>query len=333
MNINFHQIDYYLDNNQSRLYFFLLGDDYGQIICVIEKLLVYYFRNESRNVVRVNCTDLNHDSSSLLSHFQSLQLFSEKKTIIIENIIDSFKEACLTCINNNKNKFFFIIQASNIKKASKIYKEFESVQKFCFINCYKLNLNATNSFIKSFFTKNHINFDDEMVGLIASSLPNNLLIIKNELEKIVQYLSYDNKLSIEIIQNVVSGVKDIEYINILYALVYKNSHQLLNQLSQLNNLSLLIVIRRIQKYLSQIVSIKSFEKDCNQDLKLIIDHFKPTIFFKEKSIILAICKKISFYEALEFMGDLIRLEIKYKTYPSLSINLELQYYLLEKLTL
>ena len=330
MNINFKQIDYYLDNHQSHLYFFLLGDDDGQITYITKKLLTHYFYNTTHNVVRINSRDLHKDLSLLDHHFQSLQLFSEKKAIIIENMIDNLKESCLTFVNNNKSNFLLIIQAANIKKSSKIYKDFQSFNKFCFINCYKLDFNTTVHFIKSFLTKHRIHFDNNMVNLIASSLPDNLLIINNELKKIVQYLCHENKLSIEIIRSIVSGAKDLEYINILHALICKNSNQLLNQLHKLNDVSLLKVIRRIQQYLGKIISIKNFETKYNQDLNLVIDHFKPPIFFKEKSIILEVCKKMNHHEALEFMGDLISLEIKYKTSPSIIMNLELKHYLLQK---
>ena len=312
MNVNFKQLDSYLQNNTSHLDFFLVGDDFGQVIYVTEKLLEKYFKDEDRHIEKLEHSALQKNHLLLQNHLQSLQLFSEKKAIIIKNVGETIKKDVLDIIKNSDNKFLFIIQAENLRKSSKTYKDIESTNKFCFINCYKLDLYSTINFIEIFLRKKNIEFNTEVVNIIANSLPDNLLLIKNELEKLVQYLGSEKELTIEIVQNVISGTKDLVYINLCHAIVFKDKRNLLQQMERIQDINFINMIRIIQNYFSKVLFVKSKEKYENKSVNFIINNIKPPIFFKEKNIFLDICNKISFEKALKFMEELVELELSCK---------------------
>ena len=312
MNINFKQLDSYLQNNTSHLNFFLIGDDFGQVIYVTETLLKNYFDNEERHIEKIEYSALQKDNSLLQNHMQSLQLFSEKKAIIIKNVGNAFKKEIIEIIKNSNNKFLLIIQAESLKKSSKPYKDFESIGKFCFINCYKLDLYATIHFIETFLKKHIIKFDTEIVNIIANSLPDNLLLINNELEKLVQYLGHEKELTVEIVHDVISGTKELVYINICHALIFKDKNGLLEQLKRIQDTNFISMIRIIQSYFSKVLFIKSKEIYENKRVDFIINSMLPPIFFKEKKIFLDICNKISLKKALNFMEELTELELNCK---------------------
>lgn len=312
MNVNFKQLDSYLQNNTSHLDFFLVGDDFGQVIYVTEKLLEKYFKDEDRHIEKLEHSALQKNHLLLQNHLQSLQLFSEKKAIIIKNVGETIKKDVLAIIKNSDNKFLFIIQAENLRKSSKTYKDIESTNKFCFINCYKLDLYSTINFIEIFLRKKNIEFNTEVVNIIANSLPDNLLLIKNELEKLVQYLGSEKELTIEIVQNVISGTKDLVYINLCHAIVFKDKRNLLQQMERIQDTNFINMIRIIQNYFSKVLFVKNKEKYDNKSVNFIINNIKPPIFFKEKNIFLDICNKISFEKALKFMEELVELELSCK---------------------
>ena len=330
MNVNFKQLNSYLQSNALHLDFFLVGDDFGQVIYITEKLLERYFKDEDRHIEKLEYSALQKNHSLLQNHLQSLQLFSEKKAIIIKNVGDSLKKDVLDIIKNSDNKFLFIMQAENLRKSSKTYKDIESINKFCFVNCYKLDLYSTINFVETFLRKNNIKCDAEVANIIANSLPDNLLLIKNELEKLVQYLGSEKELTIEIVQNVMSGTKDLVYINLCRAIVFKDKYNLLQQMERIQDTNFISMIRIIQNYFSKILFVKNKERYENKGVNFIINNIKPPIFFKEKNIFLYICNKISFEEALKFMEELVELELNCKKSFAPNSYFVLNQYLVQK---
>lgn len=331
MNINFKQLDSYLQNGMSHLKFFLIGDDFGQVIYVTEKLLERYFNNETYNIEKIEYSVLQKNHTSLQDHLQSLQLFYEKKAIIIKNVVDPFKKEVVDIIKNSGNKFLLITQAENLKKSSKIYQSFESINKFCFINCYKFDLNSIVNFIATFLRKNNIKFNTEIVNIIANSLPDNLLLINNELEKLIQYLGNEKELTAEIVQDVISGSKNIAYINLCHAIIFKDKDNLLQQMERIQSTNFINMLRIIQNYFSKILFVKNKERYEKNAINFIINNLKPPIFFKEKNIFLDICNKITFEEALNFMEELAELELSCKKAFTPNPHFILKQYLIQKI--
>lgn len=331
MHIHFRQIDCYLENNLSHLYFFLIGDDFGQIICSTEKILEKYFNKEAYNIEKIEYSDLEKNPLLLHRHLQSIQLFSQKKAIIIYNVNNIFKKDIIDIIKSSNSKFLLLIQTNNVKKSSQTYKNFESINQFCLIHCYKLDLNSVKNFIEQFFKKNNITFTTQVIEIITSSLPNNLLIIKNELEKITTYLGHKKNLTIDTVNNIISGIQDPAYINICYAIVMKNKSCLLKEIEKVVNVNYINIIRIIQGYFSTVLSIKYKEKHENKMIRLVINEIKPPIFFKDKEIILDICNNITLDQALLFMEDLIALEINCKESLTHNQHYSLYYYLIYKM--
>ena len=331
MNINFRQIDYQLKNHNLGLNFFLIGDDFGQIFYTTHKLTNKYFLDEEKNIEKIEFSDLQKEPSLLANKLQSQQLFSLKKAIIIQNVGDIIKNDILEILKSNTSSYLIIFQAEKLKKTSKTYKCFESIKNYCFINCYKLDLNGTQIFIEDFFKKKNINFNSEMTFMIANSLPDNILLIKNELEKLVTFLGKRKDLSIEIIEKIISGVKDLSYINLLHSVIFKNNKNLITQLNKFEGMNLFNSIRIIQNYLSKVLLVKNKERLENHNLRNLIDNLRPPIFFKEKSMFFEICKKISFNEALNFMEELLELELKIKNSKVINNNLILNQYFIQKI--
>lgn len=331
MNINFRQIDYQLKNNNLGFNFFLIGDDFGQIFYTTHKLTDQYFFNEEKYIEKIEFSDLQKDPSLLTNKLQSQQLFSSKKAIIVQNVGDIIKNDILEIIKNNTSNYLLIFQAENLRKTSKTYKCFESMKNYCFINCYKLDLNGTQSFIEDFLRENSINFNSEITAMIANSLPDNILLIKNELEKLVKFLGEKKDLSIEIIETIISGIKDLSYINLLHSIIFKNRENLITQLNKLEGINLFNTIRIIQNYMSKVLLIKNKERFENHNVRNLIDNLKPPIFFKEKNVFFAICKEISFNEALSFMEELLELELRIKDSKVINNNFILNQYFIQKI--
>ena len=321
-NISLNQLDRYLEKQDIASDFLLVGDDFGQIIYISDCILKKYFGDGRHYIDTFYYPDLKKDSSLLQSALQSLQLFTEKKAIIIKMLGDSITKDILELIKNKKDNTLLILQGENLRKSSKTYKALESITKLCLIKCYKLDANATAVFINSFLQKNDVRYKKELPSIIAHFLPNNILLIKNELEKVFQYLDGD-ELTIEIIEKVISGIRDFSYINLCKAIIFKDKKKILEQIRRMNNEEIghISIIRILQSYFAKVLYIKREEKLKMCSVHDVINSLKPPVFFKEKSALLDICNKTNYYETVNLMYELMKLEIDYKTVNANSNNL------------
>lgn len=333
MNIKIEVLELYLKKNEGGLNFFLIGNDYCQISYATDKILKKYFKDEAINIKKVNYRDLQENPSILQHQLCSLQLFSRKKALIIQNIKNDLESRILELIKNYGNKYLLILQAENFKKSSNTYKFFASLNTFYFINCYKLCNSAVINFIIYYLKKNNIFFNTEIVMTIANILPNNLLLIENELKKIIEYLGKDTELSIRIIHNILHRSRELEYIELFYSLLCGNHIDIVKNLYKVHNISVSNIIRIMQGYLNKIIVIKYIQKQKNQSAYNVINELEPPVFFREKDMILDICKKVSYKSSMDFMQKLIELEIQCKTSCSCTINFLLNYCLADKIGL
>ena len=328
--INLNQLDSYLRRNDIASDFLLVGDDFGQIIYITDRMLKGYFGNEQYYIDTLYYSDLQKDSSLLQNALQSLQLFTQKKAIIIKDIGESIKKDILDLIKNKSDCSLLILQGENLRKSSKTYQALESINKICFVKCYKLDINSMTIFIDKLLQNYGVKYEKELPAIIAHSLPNNALLVKNELDKIVEYLEGD-KLTIEAVENVISGMGDFSYISLCTAIIFKDKNKMLEQLRRIDNegINSISLIRMLQNYFAKILYIKREEKIKMNSVYNIINTLKPPVFFKEKTALLEICKKVDYDDIVNLMYQLIRLEIDSKT-ATFNPKTLLHHYLIQK---
>jgi DNA polymerase III delta subunit len=131
-----------------------------------------------------------------------LQLFSTKKAIVIKDVGDTIKKDVLELVKDKNADYLLIIQGENLRKSSKTYKELEALSGLCVMSCYKLDLSSMALFVDKFLKNQNIRYKRELPGMLAQFLPDNALLVQNELDKITQYLGGDEELTVEIVENV-----------------------------------------------------------------------------------------------------------------------------------
>ena len=329
-NINLNQLDRYLEKSDMASDFLLVGDDFGQIIYVNNLILKKYFANERQYTDTFDYSDIQKNSSLLQNTLQSPQLFAEKKAIVVKGLGDNITKPVLDLIKNKGGDTLLILQGENLRKSSKTYKALESISKLCLVKCYKLDANSTTVFIDKFLQSHGVKYSKELPSIIAHSLPDNVLLIKSELEKIIQYLGED-ELTIERVENVISGMKDFSYINLCTAIIFKDQQKMLEQIQKINNegIGCTSIIRMLQYYFAKVLHIKAEEKIKRHSVYNIINSLKPPVFFKEKNALLDICNKVDYYQVMDLMYELMKLEIDYKTIAFIPNNF-LYNYLIQK---
>jgi DNA polymerase-3 subunit delta len=331
MNINLNQLDAYLLKSLITANFLLVGDDFGQIVYITDKLLKKYFGDEQYYSDTFQYSDLQKDSSPLRNSLQSLQLFSEKKAIVIKGIGDTIKKEILELVKNKSSDYLLIMQGENLRKSSKSYKELESISGLCIISCYKLDLTSMAIFVDKFLTSQNIKCNKELPSIIAQFLPDNILLAQNELEKIVQYLG-NEELTLEIVEKIVLGVKDFSCMNLCEAIAFKDKGKMLEQLRRIESegINFVNIIRMLQNYFARVLYVVKEAHLNGSRVEIIINGLKPPVFFKEKSALVKICDTVNYDYATELMNELIELEISCK-FTAFNPDMLLYNYLIQKI--
>jgi DNA polymerase III delta subunit len=331
MQINLNQLDGYLVKSSIDANFLLVGDDFGQIIYITDMVIKKYFGNESYYIEYMNYSDLQKDSAQLKNSLQSLQLFSDKKAIVINGVGDNMKKDVLDLIKTKSNDFLLIIQGEKLRKSSKTHKELSTMTNLCIVNCYKLGMDAITVFVDKFLQSHLVKYSREVTALISKHLPDNVLLIKNELEKIVQYLG-EEELTMDVVERVILGVKDFSYVNLCAALIFKDKMQLLEQIKRFDNegVTAINLIRMLQNYFARVLLIKKEERFKGEKAAFIINNLTPPVFFKEKNTLLEVCNKVSYEEIIDLMTELVDIEIKCKVI-TFNTNTLLANYFTEKI--
>ncbi|WP_407651254.1 DNA polymerase III subunit delta [Candidatus Bandiella euplotis] len=307
-----------------------MGDDFGQVVCATDKLLKKYFGDEKYYTDTFHYSDLQKDVSILRNSLQSLQLFSQKKAIIIKSAGDTIKKEMLEVIKSRNSDYLLIIQGDGLKKSSKTYKELESLNNTCLISCYKLDVRYMTIFVDKFLKSHGVRYQREIPQIIVNYLPDNVLLAQNELEKMVQYLG-EEELTIEIIEKILAGVKDFSCINLCSSIVFKDQKKMLEQLRRMEGegINYISVIRMLQNQFAKVLYVKKEEQDKKIKTDAIINNLRPPVFFKEKAILVEMCNNMSYGNAIQIMNELIQLEISCK-FTSFNPNTLLYNYIIQK---
>ncbi|MFQ3307332.1 MAG: DNA polymerase-3 subunit delta [Candidatus Midichloriaceae bacterium] len=312
--MNFSEFENYISKDLKCFDYMFVGDDIGQITHCTDALLKKYTKGESYFTDKLSYPDLQKDNSLLKGSLGSLSLFDDKKIVIIDNLTNTLSKEVLDILHDKKNDFLLIIKAKGIKKSSKTYKSLSSNKRIMVVNCYQLEILEINRFIEKILKAHCITYTREILSVISHILPSDIMIIKNELDKLILYMGDDTELTLEIIKKVIAGERNSSYVNLCHAIIFKNKNKLFEQLKILmdERKNPIGILRILQNYFARILYIKKEEYCKKISVLEAINSLRPPVFFKEKNSLLEICNKITYSNSLKILNELVSLEIKLK---------------------
>lgn len=274
-----YEIQKHLDKN----IFLFYGENSGQK----EELIDQFFKLEYENeIYNYSEKEVFSNLDNFYNQINSRSFFEDKKLIIINSVSEKIKDEISDLISKNLQDIKIILIAGVLEKKSKLRSIFEKEKKLIIIPFYKDDIKSLSEIAKTFFKKRKILVSQETINIISQKSTGDRKNLKNELEKIENFLGVKKKLEIDDVlklTNLAENYSINDLVNNCLAKNKKNTLRIINE----NIFSLedcIIIIRTMLIASKRLLRLlKNKQKTSNLD-QLLTSH-KPPIFWKEKPII------------------------------------------------
>jgi DNA polymerase III delta subunit len=284
----------------------IFGTDAGEIDLMIKKI-VEKVKSESSELMTI------YDHSELNNSVRARSLFHLNKIIVLSGVTDLALDTINNSIKHLRNEDCCIFKGGDLKKTSKLRGWFEAHEAAVALNCYKLDSYSILPMIESGLRKHNIVFDRDIPQLIAGMVSADSRIIHNEIEKIALFLadSHDRKLTVQMVENLVSCSAEMSLDRLFAGIVLKNQKVVSYEIELIDNY--MFVIRAYQNYLQRLISA---QKDLGRlGIDGVMNRLKPPLFGRNKADFIEVIRRSFLEENISRLHKIIELECDVKTQP------------------
>ena len=267
-------------------------------------------RRIDREIIKLNQDDILKNNFLLDKEIMNLSLFNNKKIIIIDNITDkSFSLIEKNVIQDNCKICLF---SGTLEKKSKLRNLFEKEKTLGVIPCYEDNEITLRNYIKNYL-KNVKGLNQEIINFIIDNSNKSRSRIKNELNKIAVYFMEKQINILELRQ--LLNLDENDNSQKLRDTAILGDKKLLNDLiskTQINEQDNMIYIRGLLNQFVKLAEILEINKT-TKNLSQAIESLKPTIFWKDRPMVLSQANKWKINRIKTTIDELTNTEILIKS--------------------
>ena len=260
----------------------------------------------------------------------SKSFFENQKLIIINRVTDKIKYLIEEIIEKQIEDLVIILMASNLEKKSKIRSFFEKNKNIFCVAFYEDNNQTLSIIVSNFFRERKIPISQQAINLIVNRCRGDRQNLKNELDKIENFIRNKNKISVQDLIKLTNLAENYNVSELVDQCLAKNKNRAVNILNE-NNYSLedcILIIRTFLIKAKRLVKLcKELEETKNIDTTML--NFKPPIFWKEKEIVKQQMRNWSYSGAKDLIFETNEVELLIKKYSNNSINI-LSNFIIEK---
>lgn len=295
----------------------IYGNDYG---LVTEKVRAVINSSKKEtfdpnfNFIRLDYKKIHEDITILNNEINSISFNNHKKIIHINYNSGIIRKELFTLVESNQHAII-IISAEELPPSSSLRKIFEKSKKLACLACYHDTEITIKNLIIQALQRNNYKFTSKAVEYLASRLGNDHQIVLNEIEKILLYFADNNNIRYEqIIEFYNDANNELAVDNLLLYLVKANIAKFLNELySTLSNeKNHIYVIRQIINFFHKVRTIKSAMQNGKSESEAL-SIITPPIFYKNIPTYRLALQKLNLKKIDYLISELIRLEIRCKT--------------------
>ena len=240
-------------------------------------------------------------------------LFENSKIIIINRASDKIVEIIQELINRNITNTKIIINADILEKKSKLRSLFEKKQDLICIPTYPDNNDTLSKLSATFFRKENITISQQNINLIVEKCNGDRNNLKNELNKIKNYLINKKKISSEEILKIINLSENYELSKLIDNCLAKNKSKVTNILNENNYNSddCIIILRTFLSKAKRILKL-AVQLEQNKDIYKTINTARPPIFWKDKEIVKIQLNKWKPNQIKRLINDISNVELEIK---------------------
>ena len=240
-------------------------------------------------------------------------LFENSKIIIINRASDKIVEIIQELINRNITNTKIIINADILEKKSKLRSLFEKEQNLICIPSYPDNNDTLSKLSGAFFRKENITISQQNINLIVEKCNGDRNSLKNELNKIKNYLINKKKISSEEILKIINLSENYELSELIDNCLAKNKNKVTNILNENNYNSddCIIILRTFLSKAKRILKL-AVQLEQNKDIYKTINAARPPIFWKDKEIVKIQLNKWKPNQIKRLINEIANIELEIK---------------------
>ena len=305
-----------LKNNN---FFLFYGQNEGFKDQIIEEK---FKKNYTDNVYQYEENEIISNPENFFNNILSKSFFENEKLIIINRVSDKIKNIIEEIIEKQIDDLVIVLKANALEKKSKIRSLFEKNKNTICVAFYEDNNQTLSLIINSFFRERKIPISQQAVNLVVNRCRGDRQNLKNELNKIENFIKDKNKISIQDLLKLTNLAENYNVSELVDHCLAKNKNRTIHILNE-NNYSLedcILIIRTFLLKTKRLVKLsKEFEQTKNIDVAM--SNFKPPIFWKEKEVVKQQLKNWSYKDAKNLMFQTNEVELLIKKYSNNSINI------------
>lgn len=297
--------------------FIIYGDNEGLKKEIIHKIKETHAGKE----IKYEEEQILKNRDAFFSEIKNKSLFDENKTFIIERSSEKISEIVMD-LDQNFLDDIIILNCGVLDKKSKLRNFIEKSNNAAIIPTYKDNSQSLINIAKEFFLKNKISVSYETLNLLVSRCSGDRGNLKNELEKVSNYLCDRKVLSMKEISTLTNLAENYSASELVDASLSKNlkkTQEILNENNYAHEDTFFILrvfLQKAKKILSLLEKIEN-----KSDIEKVISEHRPPIFWKDKPVIKKQLELWSYKKMFNLIQKLNHIEITIKKNNTLSIIL------------
>jgi DNA polymerase III subunit delta len=318
--IKSYEIEKRLPNLSKHKLFLFYGENIGLKKDIRNKIKIGMNEKEANlEFLSFYENEIIDNEDNFYNSIYSGSLFSNKKMITVNNgtdkIIKFVEDICIKYPEN----LILIIFADILEKKSKLRSFFEKNTTAVCVPCYLDNSRDLENILTSELKKNNIIASRETLNLIIDKSNNDRNNLRNEIEKIKAYSLNKKNLKIEEIKSIINFAGEYKSDSLVNECLNGNIIQYKKIVSELyvNTVNYVFLLRILYNKIQKLLNIKESEIN-TKDVDVIINSFKPPIFWKDKPIIK---KQLSIWKMKDLkkiINNINEIELSCKKNPLLS---------------
>ena len=307
------------ENIKKNFLFLFYGQNDGLKNEIIETV---FKKNYSENVYQYEENEILQNQEKFFSNILSRSFFEKEKLIIINRVTDKIGDIVEELIEKQIKDLIIILNAKTLEKKSKIRSLFEKNKTTICVPFYEDNNQTLSAIIISFFRERKIPISQQAINLIVERSRGDRQNLKNELEKIENFMQGKNKVNLQDLLKLTNLAENYNVSELVDHCLAKNKKRTVNILNE-NNYTpedCILIIRTFLMKVKRLVRLcKEFQETKNMDNTIL--SFKPPIFWKEKEIIKQQIQNWSYKDAENLVFQTSEVELLIKMNSNNSINI------------
>ena len=297
-------------------FFLLYGKNEGLKTDCINEIL----KKNDGKIFNYDEKQIKDEIENFYENILSGSLFENSKIIIINRASDKIVEIIQDLLNRNISNTKIIINADILEKKSKLRSLFEKKQNLICIPTYPDNNDTLSKLSASFFRNENITISQQNINLIVEKCNGDRSNLKNELNKIKNYLINKKRISSEEILKIINLSENYELSELIDNCLAKNKSKVTNILNENNYNSddCIIILRTFLSKAKRILKL-AVQLEQNKDIYKTINAARPPIFWKDKEIVKIQLNKWKPSQIKKLINDISNIELQIKNNYSNSI--------------